>query len=110
MGEVGHVGEPVIASLVRGALAAVALTTTLSAHAVEVEHEALFDETIENLPNRQEVLDALAAMVEIRGWRCDSISSARTLLLSRGFKISCNRFDYTYLIRDRGGNWIVSLK
>ena len=99
-----------IAPVVRAVLAAAVLTITLSAHAVEVEHEALFDETIENLPNRQEILDALAAMVEMRGWRCDSISSARTLLLSRGFEIKCNRFSYTYLIRDRGGNWIVSLK
>ena len=79
---------------------------------VAVHPRVVLDSVIEELSEaeRRHLLGSLASMVRIMGWRCDEISSARRLMLSKGFKISCNRFDYTYLIQDRGGNWTVSLK
>lgn len=48
-------------------------------------------------------------MIEGQGWRCDSVSMWRYLVMSRGFEIQCNRFAYDYIIEDRGGHWTVRL-
>lgn len=49
------------------------------------------------------------AMIRARGWRCDTISSLQWFAFSRGFYVRCNNFRYTYEIKDRGGNWVVTL-
>ena len=91
---------------------AVLASPTVSAQSVSVHPEAVLGSTFTELSEakRLELLGALATMVRTKGWRCDEIASARRLMLSKGFKISCNLFDYTYLIQDRGGNWTVTLK
>ena len=52
----------------------------------------------------------MAAMVRLYGYRCDSISSAREWLLSYGYTLNCNGFRYEYELRDKGGNWVVTVK
>lgn len=80
------------------------------AQPVQVEADAILGSKLSKLHNRQEVLDALASMIRLYGWRCDSISAARFLVFSRGYKIVCNRYAYEYLIKDRGGRWVVTLE
>ena len=91
--------------------AALLLSCTIAiASDVKIEPDVVFSSHIEQLDNRQEVLNILAGMIRSRGWRCDSISSARKLVFAKGFEIACNWFDYQYLIKDRGGQWVVTLK
>ena len=42
-----------------------------------IEPKAILGPDIEELDNRDEFLGAMVGMIERRGWRCDSISSAR---------------------------------
>lgn len=57
-----------------------------------------------------QLLAASVPLIEAHGWHCDSISAARTWVLSRGFTVICNQYSYQYDIEDRGGNWEVTLK
>ena len=82
----------------------------LPASAVEVEPDAILGSKVEELDNRQQVLNALVNLIQTRGWKCDSISAARKLFFSRGFEVQCNWFAYKYVIKDRGGRWVVTLK
>lgn len=54
-------------------------------------------------------LDAMVGLIILHGFRCDSISSARPMLLSVGFVMHCNGYRYSYNIEDRGGNWVVEV-
>ncbi len=49
-------------------------------------------------------------MIRIYGWRCDNVSAVTKFAFSRGFHVYCNNFNYGYDIKDRGGNWVVTLK
>jgi hypothetical protein len=60
--------------------------------------------------NNISLFNDLVRMVRASGYRCDSISSMRPFLTSRGFKLLCNRFDYVYEIEDKGGRWQVIVK
>lgn len=55
---------------------------------------------------REQVM-ALAQMVRISGYRCDSIAGARPWLFSFGFTLHCNGFRYEYEISEPGGRWQV---
>ena len=54
-------------------------------------------------------LRGMVLMIKVNGWKCDSVSGYRILLLSRGFEITCNRRAYTYIVEDRGGQLTVRL-
>ena len=90
---------------------ALAMSTPLSISAIEIESDAILGPKLMSIKHarRQTVLDELAGMIRLWGWRCDTISSARLLVFSTGYKVSCNRYRYTYLIQDRGGRWVVEL-
>ena len=90
---------------------ALAMGAPLSISAIEIESDAILGPKLMSIKHarRQTVLDELAGMIRLWGWRCDTISSARLLVFSTGSKVSCNRYRYTYLIRDRGGRWVVEL-
>ena len=78
---------------------------------VPIEADAIISNT-EDFP-RAKLLSLVkpgVAMIRARGWRCDSISSIQPFMFSRGFTFVCNRFNYRYEFRDRGGRWIVELK
>ena len=53
---------------------------------------------------------ALAGLIMIYGYRCDSISAVTPFAFSRGFHVYCNRWNYGYEVADKGGNWVVTLK
>ena len=76
---------------------------------VRVEPDAIFGSNLKSLDNRQKVLEELVGKIRARGWKCDSISSARTLVFSRGFEVNCNGYAYEYVIEDKGGKWVVRL-
>lgn len=63
-----------------------------------------------NLKNDPRALEAMAIQVKANGYKCDSISSARTMLVSRGYVIVCNHFAYEYEIEDKGGQLRVTVK
>jgi hypothetical protein len=63
----------------------------------------------EQLNGQYAVLEEMVQLVRASGYRCDSISAAIPMALSRGFKLTCNRFSYKYEIEDKGGRWRVTL-
>ena len=88
---------------------AVTLALGLPVHAVEIESDAIIGPKFERLPNKRQVLDDLVVLIRAYGWRCDRVSSARFLVFSRGFQVQCNGYAYDYEIKDRGGQWVVTL-
>ena len=83
----------------------------LAQQTVPIESNAIISDT-KDYP-RAKLLNLVkpgVAMIRARGWRCDSISSIRPFMFSRGFTFVCNRFNYEYEFRDRGGRWVVELK
>jgi hypothetical protein len=96
------------------ALAAATWMFAVSAHAqrtVPIERDAIISDTQE-MPRARllGLVNPAVAMIRAHGWRCDSISALRPLMLARGYAVTCNQFAYSYEIRDRGGNWVVELK
>ena len=72
-----------------------------------IEQEAIISENLKDDPR---ALEVMAIQVKANGYKCDSISSARTMLVSRGFVIGCNHFAYEYEIEDKGGQLRVTVK
>ena len=62
---------------------------------------------IGDFENPAPLLLELANLIKLWGYRCDSISVARTLMFKPGFKIVCNNYRYKYEIVDKGGIWTV---
>lgn len=86
-------------------------SSALAQRSVPIEADAIISDT-KDFPRSKllSLVEPGAAMIRARGWRCDSISSISPFIFSRGFTFVCNRFNYTYEFRDRGGRWIVELK
>ena len=85
------------------------------AEGIRIEQEAvighfILDKSIRRAP-RSMIMGLRGAidMIEAHGWRCDSVSVWRYLVMSRGFEIQCNLFAYDYIIEDRGGQWTMRL-
>jgi len=74
---------------------------------VPVESDAVI---YDDLKGNTKLTDALAAMVRMNDYRCDSISAVRPYLTVKGFKLVCNHFDYSYDIEDKGGHWVVKVE
>ena len=86
----------------------IAVVSPVFAQSVPIEEHAI-------IPNKYRselipLIDPVVEAIRATGWRCDSISSVRPLILSRGYVFVCNSFRYEYEIKDRGGNWVVTLK
>ena len=64
-------------------------------------------EIYESVPRRAAI--ALAQLVQLYGWRCDSISAVTPFAFSHGFYVYCNNWRYSYEVEDRGGRWIVTV-
>lgn len=74
---------------------------------VPIEKKAvLFDASQDSLS----FIQSLSSIVRSKDYRCDSISAARPMILSRGFVLVCNNFHYAYDIRDKGGRWQVEVE
>ena len=67
-----------------------------------------------NLPKgvaeHPEVIPQMVRLIQLTGYKCDSISAIREMMFSRGFTVVCNNFSYEYDIEDQGGNWVVTLQ
>lgn len=85
------------------AILALTLAVVPAAEAFEIEAGADIHRKV------QGKLEAIVAVVEYFGYRCDTVSAARPLIFGNGFSLYCNRFRYGYSIEDRGGNWTVTL-
>jgi len=72
-----------------------------------MEEKAIVDDTMKG---NFEAIDALAILVKLNTFKCDSISAVRTWLFSRGYTLVCNNYKYEYEIADKGGHWIVTVK
>ena len=56
-----------------------------------------------------DVVDSAIQLIKANGYRCDTISAARAMSLTRGLIVVCNRYAYKYELKDRGGNWVVTV-
>lgn len=81
------------------------------AQSVPIESGAIISDT-SDFPRSKMIslIDPGVGLIRGYGYRCDSISAMRPFLLSRGFTIVCNNFNYEYDISDKGGNWVVELQ
>jgi hypothetical protein len=54
--------------------------------------------------------DALAELVRVNTYRCDSITTATRWVWSEGWTIKCNNLRYAYDVEDKGGHWTVTVR
>ena len=55
-------------------------------------------------------LAAMVALVRLYGYRCDEISGASLNgLWTPDLKLECNNGQYSYVLHDKGGQWVVSV-
>lgn len=108
---------------IAGAIAAMAIAGTANAadveglrraaqaKGIEIEQDAVIGRSFREaqITHQMTILQHAIIRIMVRGWKCDSVSAVRMLILSRGVKIQCNRFAYTYIMEDRGGQWTVRL-
>lgn len=57
-----------------------------------------------------DAIRALVQLVQINGYKCDTVSGAVPFTMSTGYTLYCNNHRYTYEIEDKGGNIIVTVK
>ena len=92
--------------LVIGAAVAFALLFSVQSAEAEpyIERDAQLHETV----NREAAI-ALAQLIQLYGWRWDSISAVTPFVFSRGFHVYCNGYSYSYDVEDKGGRWFVTV-
>ena len=81
----------------------------ISVSAIEIESDAIISDSFREFRDTYGVLETLAKLIRLYGWKCDSISAASTFFFSAGFNVTCNQFRYSYEISDKGGIWVVEL-
>jgi hypothetical protein len=57
-----------------------------------------------------QTLDHFVGAIRMAGYRCDSISVVQPYVFGRGYKMTCNRWRYTYDLEDKGGNLTVTVE
>lgn len=62
-----------------------------------------------NVAGRMDIVDTLVKFVKAHGNRCDSVSAASDNMLSKGYTLKCNKYNYTYQILDKGGKWYLQV-
>jgi len=77
------------------------------AHAVKIPVEKS-DAIYQSLSYSQ--AEAAAGIVQLNGYRCNSISKFKPLILDRGYHLICNNWQYSYTIKDKGGKMIVEVE
>jgi hypothetical protein len=55
-------------------------------------------------------IDAVANVVRMSGYRCDSVSAMWPYITAYGYHFSCNHSRYKYDVEDKGGNWIAKVE
>ncbi len=88
------------------AASTITVSTTLSyAQTTPVEPDAVMSDGVTRAQT-----DALAGLIRLNGYSCNSISAVVRFVFSYGFTVTCNSYRYTYEVEDRGGNWTVTVK
>ena len=89
-------------------IAAILMSTSIYASAATpIEPNAVIDS---GFTKTAQVIEELVGLVRANGYRCDSVSVARRMLMSSGFVLLCNSARYEYEIEDKGGRWRVTVK
>lgn len=55
-------------------------------------------------------IEALAFLVRMHGYGCNSVSVAKTMVSNNGYVLVCNRTQYEYEIKGKGRRWQVTVK
>lgn len=86
-------------------------TAPATAQSVPIESSAIISDTTDFPRSKMlSLVDPSVQMIRAYGYRCDSISAIRPFMLSRGFTVVCNNYNYEYDLSDKGGNWVVELQ
>jgi len=87
-----------------------ALSLVLAAtHAAQAQVTRESDAII-NRSVTPKIMNAAVGMIQLHGFRCDSISAMRPAFTVTGWVVTCNNFRYEYVVYDRGGTWTVRLE
>jgi hypothetical protein len=62
----------------------------------------------DSLRGETKLLSGLVGLVRANGYRCNAVSGVKPFSGGNGFKLSCDRFGYTYSIERRDGAWAVA--
>lgn len=89
------------------AAAACATISVIAIAATPIDTNSVIFPEFKSSPER---LEALVRLVKAHGYRCDSVSVAKTMAWGNGFVLICNRTRYEYEIEDKGGRWQVTVK
>lgn len=58
----------------------------------------------------EELLAELIVLININGYKCDTVTFAMPFIRKHGYSLTCNNYRYSYEIEDKGGNFIVTVK
>ena len=61
-----------------------------------------------NLTDSQ--VDAVQGLIKAFGYSCNKVDFALRSSWSGDIDIICNNYKYSYLVQDKGGKWIVTVK
>lgn len=67
----------------------------------------VFGATRGNLTAKQ--VNAVKKMIQLYGYRCDSVNFAMRSNWSGVIDVTCNNGRYSYDLEDKGGRWVVTL-
>lgn len=98
-------------TMIAGLILFIAIPLSVNAQSVPLEPDVIISAGSDYSRSQLiELVDPLVSVISVYGYRCGSISSIRSWVLSRGFTVQCNRFAYKYEISDKGGTWVAELK
>jgi hypothetical protein len=90
--------------IIRSFLLGAFLSSSAWANDIYVEDDARLSEDISN-----ELAIEFAKYIQTSGYSCNSVSAVTPFVMSRGVKVVCNQWTYSYEVEDKGGNWVVSV-
>lgn len=64
----------------------------------------------EGIKENPEAINQLVKIIGLYGYKCNSVSGIVEMSFTRGFSVWCNNHNYAYHIKDKGGNWVVTLQ
>lgn len=57
----------------------------------------------------RDTVTALAEVIQLYGYACNSVSAVTPFAISRGYYIVCNNWTYKYEVEDKGGKMVVTV-
>lgn len=56
-----------------------------------------------------DIVEAAKSEIRMAGYECETVTTVEPFFTSKGYTINCNSYQYSYYLKDKGGNWIVEL-